>query len=116
MEFIKRDARKLKRVGMSWRKPRGRKNKTKVGKRGHRKMPSKGFRSPISERYRIGGKLPMVIHSLSELDMVGLDNNVIIAGSVGAFKRAKILDACKSKNIKVVNGERNAENPAKTGK
>lgn len=106
----------MKRVGDSWRKPRGRKNKTKVGKKGHKKMPSKGFRSPSSTRYRIAGKIPVMIHTPSELDKVGIDNVVIIAGAVGALKRANILAACKSKNIKVVNDERNAENPAKTGK
>jgi large subunit ribosomal protein L32e len=110
MEFIKRDARKLKRIGMSWRKPRGHKNKTKVGKRGHRKVPSEGFRSPVEKRYRIAGKIPVRVHTVSDLDKLTQDNNVIIAGSVGALKRAKIIETCKSKNIQVVNYERNAKN------
>lgn len=116
MEFIKRDARKLKRVGTSWRRPRGHKNKTKVGKRGHRPVPSEGFRSPIKDRYRIAGKMPILVHTLSDLDMVKEENNVIIAASVGSLKRSKILETCKSKNIKVVNYERNAKDAAKASK
>jgi Ribosomal protein L32E len=110
MKFIKRDAGKLKRVGLSWRKPRGHKNKTKVGKRGHRKVPSEGFRSPVENRYKIAGKIPVRVYTVSDLDKVTQDNNVIIAGSVGSLKRAKIIETCKSKNIQVVNYERNAKN------
>ncbi len=115
MEFIKRDARKLKRVGMSWRKPKGHKNKTKVGKKGHRPMPSEGFRSRADERYRIAGKIPVRVYAVADLDRLDRDDSVIIAKSVGAFKRTKIIEACVSKNIQVINHERNAKNTKKAG-
>jgi large subunit ribosomal protein L32e len=117
MKFIKHDANKLKKIGMSWRKPRGRKNKTKVGKKGHKPLPSKGFRSRTSTRYSIAGKTPVLVYTPSQIERLnGDDVIVIIARTVGSFKRVKILEACKSKNIKVLNYERSAENAEKTGK
>ncbi len=116
MEFTKKDSGKLVRVGMSWRKPRGRKNKTKIGKKGHKPMPSKGFMSNAKTRGRIANKLPVMIYAPSDLGKITGDNIVIIASAVGSLKRAKILDECRSKNIKVVNHERNVKNTETTGK
>lgn len=116
MRFIKKDSVKLKKLGFSWRKPRGRKNKTKVGKKGHRPMPSKGFRSSLDSRYTIAGKMPVRVYTPSQIDKIDEKNIVIIASAVGSLKRAKILEACKAKNIKVVNYERNAENTETTSK
>lgn len=116
MRFIKRDANKLKRVGTAWRKPRGRKNKTKVGKKGHRPMPSKGFRSRLSTRYTIAGKIPVRVHNAAQVEKLNDGNVIIIAGTVGYLKRAKILETCKSKNLMVINHERNVENAETAGK
>lgn len=116
MEFIKHDAKKLKRVGTAWRKPRGRKNKTKVGKRGHKPMPSKGFRTPVVSRNKISGLYPVRVLNTADLERVTSENIVIIASAVGRLKRNAIIQACKSKNLKVMNYERDAEDAEKTGK
>lgn len=116
MKFTKKDASKLKRVGMSWRRPRGRKNKTKVGKKGHRPVPAKGFRTSLDSRYKIGGKIPVLIYNTSQLEKLNESNTVIIASAVGAKNRSKILEACRSKGLKVVNDERNVENSEKASK
>ena len=105
MEFIKHDAKKLKRVGLSWRKPRGRKNKTKVGKKGHKPLPSKGFKSSLRTRGMINGKVPILVHSISDLDKAGEGNIIIIGRTVGVLKRKKLLEACASKNLQVVNND-----------
>lgn len=115
MKFTKHDAVKLKRVGMSWRKPRGRKNKTKVGKKGHRPMPSKGYMTDSRKRYRIAGKMPVRVHTPADIDSLTSDNIIIIAGSVGALKRTEIINVANSKNIRVINHERNAKDAEKTG-
>ena len=113
MEFTKHDARKLKRVGNSWRKPTGKKNKTKVGKKGHKKMPSKGFRSPISERGKIAGKIPVRVFSLLDTEKLTTDNIVIIGGSVGKAKRKLIYEKCKEKKRTVINYAGKTENTEK---
>ncbi len=116
MEFTKKDSGKLVRVGMSWRKPRGRKNKTKVGKKGHKPMPSKGFMSSVKTRGKIANKIPLIVYTPSDLGKINENNIVIIASAVGSMKRAKILEECKSKNIQVVNHERNVKNTETTSK
>jgi large subunit ribosomal protein L32e len=104
MEFTKKDASKLKRIGTSWRRPRGRKNKTKVGKKGHRPLPSSGYKTKGSERNRISGKVPVRVYAPSQVQNLNADNNiVIIASSVGNLKRMEIMKVCSSKNIKVFN-------------
>jgi ribosomal protein L32E len=102
MEFVKRDAGKVKRIGFSWRRPRGRKNKTKVGKRGHRPLPSKGFRSSAKHRGLIMGKSPVLVHSMRDLD--NLKGGIIIIGSsVGSLKRKRLIEACEERNLEVLN-------------
>ena len=103
MEFTKHDAGKLKRVGNSWRKPTGKKNKTKVGKKGHKKMPSKGFISPASKRGRIAGKIPARVFNLMDLEKLNEENIAIIGKTVGALKRKLIYEKCKEKKIMVIN-------------
>lgn len=115
MEFTKHDAKKLKRVGSSWRKPTGKKNKTKVGKKGHKKMPSKGFISPSSIRGRIAGKIPARVFSVSDVSRLTEDNIVVIGRSVGGLKRKLIYEKCKEKKIAVMNYAGKTENTEKTG-
>jgi large subunit ribosomal protein L32e len=103
MEFTKHDAGKLKRVGSSWRKPTGKKNKTKVGKKGHKKMPSKGFMSPVSKRGKIAGKTPVRVFNTKDIDRLNEANIVIIGKAVGALKRKLIYEKCKEKKIMVIN-------------
>lgn len=115
MEFIKRDARKLKRVGMSWRKPTGKKNKTKVGKRGHRPMPSEGFMTKRSDRYKIAGMLPVRVFSPKQVESLSQNSIVVIAASVGTLKRKLIIERCESKGIKVKNNGSRPKNTEKIG-
>ena len=116
MEFIKHDARKLKRVGTSWRKPTGKKNKTKVGKKGHKKMPSKGFISPSITRGRIAGRIPVRVFSINEINALNEENAVIIGSSVGYLKRKLIYEKCKEKKIMVLNYAGETENTKENSK
>lgn len=116
MKFTKHDAGKLKRVGSSWRKPTGKKNKTKVGKKGHKKMPSKGFMSPADARGRIAGKIPVRVFSPAELEDLDQKNIVIIGSSVGTLKRKLIYEKCKEKKITVINYAGETENTEKNRK
>ncbi len=115
MKFIKHDAKKLKRVGDSWRKPTGRKNRTRLGWRGHRPIPSEGYKKSKAVRFKISGKMPVRIFNPAEVDKLSDANIVIIGSSVGKMKKKEIFDKCTEKNIKVINYERIVENTEKTG-
>lgn len=114
MKFIKHDANKIKRVGFSWRKPRGRKNKTKVGKKGHRPMPSEGFMTNMKTRGMIAERLPVLVHNVNELEKLSDKNIIIISGSVGKRKRDAILTVCESKKLKVLNNGKRTQHTEKT--
>lgn len=115
MRFTKHDSGKLKRVGNSWRKPTGKKNRTRLGWRGHKPMPSEGFKRSAALRFRIAGKIPVRVFAPKEVDALSDSNIVIIGASVGKLKRKAIADKCAAKNIKMVNYERIVENSEKTG-
>ncbi len=116
MEFTKHDAKKLKRVGYAWRKPTGKKNKTKVGKKGHKKMPSKGFRSSVISRGKIAGRIPVRVFTPLDVEKLTEANIVVIGSAVGALKRKLIYDKCKEKKIMVMNYAGKAENTEKNSK
>ncbi len=116
MKFIKHDAVRFKRVGFSWRKPRGKKNKTKVGKKGHRPMPSKGFMSDRRKRGMIAGRIPVLVHNVNDVQALSDKNIVIIASAVGNKKRNEIVSACDAKKLKIVNYGKLAKDTKTTSK
>lgn len=103
MEFVKHDARKLKRVGTSWRLPRGKKNRDKRQHKGHRKLPQEGFMKPKDERYKIAGKVPVLVQSLNDLQQLNENNIVILSSSLSKLKKKMIFKKCEEKNIRVLN-------------
>ncbi len=117
MRFTKRDSSKLKRLGSSWRKPRGKKNRTRLGHKGHAPIPSKGFRSSSSSRFKIDGLQPVLVRSMMDIAGIEKDKNIaIIASSVGNLKRKWILDECNKKGIRVLNYGKRIEDTEKTSK
>ena len=116
MKFIKHDAVKFKRVGFSWRKPRGKKNKTKAGKKGHRPMPSKGFMSERSKRGMIAGKMPVLVYNTNDVQRLNDQNIVIIASAVGNKKRKDIVSVCDAKKLRILNYGKLTEDAEKTSK
>ncbi|MCW1292329.1 MAG: eL32 family ribosomal protein [Candidatus Rehaiarchaeum fermentans] len=103
-DFKRRDSSKLKRLGDKWRRPKSRRNWTRVKARGRPRIVEKGYRTPKSSRGRIDGKLPVLIHSINELEKINSqDNIVIIGGDVGAKKRKLIVEECNKRGIKVYN-------------
>ncbi|MCW1293794.1 MAG: hypothetical protein OH316_02550 [Candidatus Parvarchaeota archaeon] len=117
MEFSRRDSSKIRRIGDSWRKPTGKKNRTRLGHKGHGMVPSKGFKGSASSRFKIAGLYPVTVRSMMDLADVDSEKNiVIISGSVGSRKRKWILDECSKKGIKVLNHGERIENTEKISK
>jgi len=91
-DFIRTDAHKKKRLEENWRRPRGRHNKIRLCKKGHRKKPSQGYRSPKAVRgLDKSGLKPVVVKNVS--DLVSLDkqkDGAVISGNVGKRKKIEI--------------------------
>jgi large subunit ribosomal protein L32e len=83
-----------------WRKPTGIHSKMRNGFRGHRNMPSVGYRSPNEVRgLTHKGLMPLVVSNLNDLSKVTKENVIVIAHGVGARKRLSIV--AKAKEMKV---------------
>ncbi len=103
-------AKNRKRVLERWRKQRGIDNKKRIKKSFTGAEPTIGYRNPEGLRgLRADGRRSVLVHSVGELREL-LENpedsgfDVMIAGAVGARKRAAISTLAAQNGIKVTNG------------
>jgi|SRR3989338_6534916 len=104
-EFIRQDNPKRMKLNYKWRKPKGIHSKIRHHFKGRRKMPSPGYKSPISVRGLHATGLEMIM-AFSPDDLSKVDNKtqgIIIPKDVGTKKRYDILKKAKEMNIKVLN-------------
>lgn len=100
--FIRQDSYRCKRLGRSWRAPKGYHSKLRLKIRGKGYMPSIGWSSPRSVRgLSPEGYEQVVVHNLEELKTV--KGGFILGSSVGAKKRIEILRKAKELKLKVLN-------------
>lgn len=109
-DFVRYDADKYFRLERqdSWRKPRGRDNKSRLKIRGFPSIAQPGYRKPKSVRYLHPSVLhPIVVNNVKELESLGSRSSeviAIIAGSVGLKKRLEIIKRAKELGIRLSNG------------
>jgi len=115
-EFIRQDAHKKPRLSRSsWRKPKGLHSKIREQRKGRRRLPEQGYRSPIEVRgMHNSGVFPIVVNSFT--DIVNLSkqfpdkNSVgVIVGSVGKKKKVELIEKILSMKLKILN----VKNPEK---
>lgn len=102
--FVRHDSHKLH-TPKNWRKPRGKHNKQRLNKAGHRKSPSTGFGSPKKVKFlnREGYK---IIHVKNIKYLEKIDKNkeaVLLLRTLGLKKKIEILEKCKLLGLKVLN-------------
>ena len=100
--FIMHEAGQRKELPLKWRKPRGKSNKRRLGRKGHAKKPSSGFRSPRAVRglHGTGVRAAMVHNAEFTADKTAA---IIIGRGVGKKKRAAILSKAQSAGMTVLN-------------
>lgn len=96
--FLRQDYFRYKRLGMKWRRPKGRQSKQRKEKKGEARAKI-GYKSPPVTK-------PRMITSMNDLSSVGKDDSIIISSSVGLKKFGQIVDAAKKKGINVLNKKR----------
>ena len=103
--FLAQDIHKKKKIKKRWRKPRGLHSKIRLGKKGYRKKPKRGYRSPKQVRgMHKKGLTPILVDNVQKLK--GFDNEkqgIIIKKSVGKKKKIKMIKLCEEKNITILN-------------
>lgn len=95
-----------------WRKPKGNQSKLRMHKKSRGAFVSAGYGSPgIVRGLHPSGLREIIIHNAQQLQLVGKDFAVRIAGTVGKKKRLEIMKKAEEMKLKVLNPL-----PAKEGK
>jgi large subunit ribosomal protein L32e len=95
-----------KRVKARWRKPRGIDNKKRIHKKIMGASPSIGWRSARDDRgFHPSGNKEVMIHNMKDMDALGGLKNIVlrIAGTLGAKKRAVVMEKAKALKLRVLN-------------
>ncbi|MCS7097000.1 MAG: 50S ribosomal protein L32e [Candidatus Methanomethylicia archaeon] len=105
IEFIRPWSFKLKRLGESWRKPKGKDDKYRLQKKGYGSIVKIGYRSPkIIRGLHPSGYIEKVIHRPEDLEDLDPQKHAVkIAHTVGMKKRLEIMKKAKELKIKILN-------------
>ena len=89
----------------AWRRPKGLQSKMRLKRRGHRKMPTVGFKSPkLVSGLNRDGLSEVVVHNIVDLKLVNAKIQVPVIGkTVGGKKRLEILAEGKKLGLKFAN-------------
>ncbi len=89
----------------TWRRPRGRHSKLRVGEKARGKKPSIGYGSPKNVRgLNRQGYKEILVSNIKELEDINpKEEMIIISGKVGRKKRFEILETATKMGIKVSN-------------
>lgn len=103
--FIRQDAHKKGEIKRKWRNPRGLQSKMRLHKKGYRKSPSQGYRSPSAVRgLHLSGLVPIVVSSKRDLENIDAKNQgIMVAKTVGMKKKIELVNYAKEKGIMILN-------------
>jgi len=89
----------------AWRRPRGQQSKMRLKRKGHRKMPTVGFKSPKAVRgLNRDGLLEIVVKNVQDLKAIDVKTQIgVIGRTVGAKKKIDILNEAKKIKIQFAN-------------
>ncbi|MCF7861119.1 hypothetical protein K9M79_02650 [Candidatus Woesearchaeota archaeon] len=104
-DFLRQDSHKKPKLGEKWRKPKGSQSKIRLSKRGYRRMPSQGYRSPIEARGLDRDGL-LCVRVVSNTELEALDTKIhkaLLPSTLGRKKTIELLKIIIAKNIPVKN-------------
>ncbi|MEM5811760.1 MAG: 50S ribosomal protein L32e [Candidatus Aenigmatarchaeota archaeon] len=104
-EFKRHMYEAYKRIGESWRRPRGLHSKVRIEKKGKIRKPKIGWGAPSELRYlHPSGYKEVLVRNVKDLEKVNKEKEAIrIASTVGKKKRKEIIEAAKKMGIWVLN-------------
>jgi large subunit ribosomal protein L32e len=93
----------LTRLKNTWRRPRGKRSKMRMRKRGRGARPSVGYRSPAAVRgLSPSGRREVLISTINDMNQINPATEIgVIRHSVGARKRKELLTHAAEKQIPV---------------
>lgn len=89
----------------AWRRPKGLQSKMRLKRKGHRKMPTIGFKSPKAVRgLNAAGLEEVIVLNVEGLNSIDKNTQIAVIGrTVGARKKIAILEAAKSAKLAIAN-------------
>lgn len=104
-KFMRQESWRYKRIDRAWRKPKGIDSKMRRRVKGWPKVVKVGYRGPkITRGIHPSGYRDVLVHNIGELE--GLDpkkDAARLASTLGAKKRAELIERAKELGIKVLN-------------
>jgi len=102
-KFLRQNYFRLGRVGMKWRRPRGKQSKMRKSKKGKAAMPNIGYKANDSVRGLLRGYKPVMISNSGELEKMKQDEIAVISSGVGLRKSADIFKKAEELGVKIYN-------------
>ncbi len=104
-KFLRHMHEAYKRIGTSWRKPRGIQSKVKLKEKGKIQMPNVGYGAPNELKYlHPSGFKEVLVNNVNDLQNIDTNKEAVrIAHTVGKRKRSEILKKAEGMKIKVLN-------------
>ena len=104
-QFKRQSSQRHVRVKDSWRRPRGKGSKMRIGDKSHPKGVKIGYRSPKRSRgLHPSGLEEVLIHRPEDLDSIDPDSQAARIGhTVGARKRTEIVEKAREQKIRILN-------------
>lgn len=101
--FLRQNAQNTVRLGMKWRKPKGKQSKLRQYRKARGAVASIGYRTPKNIRglHPCGAK-EIIIYNAEQLKLANDNYCVRIAGTVGKKKRIDIVKAAEQMKVKLV--------------
>lgn len=95
----------LRKLGKSWRRPRGKQNKLRQEVKSKGRLPKGGYRTPRGERgLHPSGLQEVYVSNASDVSVADPQRHAIrIGAAVGTRKRLQIAKACEARGLRVLN-------------
>lgn len=103
--FKRQEYARYKKLGIKWRKPRGRTSKMRRYEAGKPDMPAIGYRTPRATRdLHPSGFKDVLVHNMKELEAIDPAVEAArISASIGKRKKDLMLEKASELGIKVLN-------------